>query len=435
MKINTNKNCGLIIQNDYPIKCMSHEDSVSICIIQYNPSDKSKQEHHTIINDSDLKLESIKDGYYTIQEIVLPNLSFIKKYLREYDCISFDLIDKLDEENVKVSDNCSLWSKFLKKIRYIKKKHIDKILYEDKIIDEQPVYEDRISIKMSDQNVIEISVPHTDQFKDENENYGLPFPLKVTLSNNIEYTIPPYTEFFDQGLDNYWITSVSPNSVFEKDINIDYIKVEVVDNILKTSSSMEVPLDINIIMEDGTLIPIEIGEEVVLEECSNKNIKYIFPNKYLDYNIGYKNTPEEEIPLQIYFYHEGKIYHINGQELEEIQLEDLLDVNPETSNIYSEIKHFFSVCNLRKCFIKACQEIFNSTAFDRCFKSKVDEELRYRRDLIWAALNVIQYMVDCNQLEEAQRLLEQIMSCNGLCSKFNEDCGCNKKVLDCGCSK
>ena len=35
-------------------------------------------------------------------------------------------------------------------------------------------------------------------------------------------------------------------------------------------------------------------------------------------------------------------------------------------------------------------------------------------------------MIDSNQLAEAQRLLERINGCNGICSgeKTGEDCGC-----------
>ena len=56
-------------------------------------------------------------------------------------------------------------------------------------------------------------------------------------------------------------------------------------------------------------------------------------------------------------------------------------------------------------------------------------KLDYKRDLVWAALNVIQYMIDSNQLAEAQRLLERINGCNGLCS--NEDTG----DKGCGCEQ
>jgi hypothetical protein len=38
-------------------------------------------------------------------------------------------------------------------------------------------------------------------------------------------------------------------------------------------------------------------------------------------------------------------------------------------------------------------------------------------------------MIDSNQLAEAERLLERINGCNGLCANINtgEDCGCDRQ--------
>lgn len=113
----------------------------------------------------------------------------------------------------------------------------------------------------------------------------------------------------------------------------------------------------------------------------------------------------------------------------EVSISEILEINNEAYGLYKEIKNFFSVCYLRKCYVALCQKIFNERAFDRCFNSKVDPQLIYRRDLVWSALNVIQYMIDSNQLAEAERLLERINGCNGLCANINtgEDCGCDRQ--------
>lgn len=109
--------------------------------------------------------------------------------------------------------------------------------------------------------------------------------------------------------------------------------------------------------------------------------------------------------------------------------QELIEVNPETFGILRFTQNFFSVCYLRKCYISLCQKIFNDRGFDRCFNGKVNSQLIYKRDLVWAALNVIQYMIDSNQLAEAQRLLERINGCNGLCSSEDtgeKGCGCEQ---------
>lgn len=62
-------------------------------------------------------------------------------------------------------------------------------------------------------------------------------------------------------------------------------------------------------------------------------------------------------------------------------------------------------------------------------KIDLDVNLKYKRDLVQSTLSVIQYLVDCNRLEEAQRILERIGSCNGICPTANDNISKSK----CGC--
>lgn len=120
---------------------------------------------------------------------------------------------------------------------------------------------------------------------------------------------------------------------------------------------------------------------------------------------------------------DGRIYKNSGQ----VDIQEIIEVNDST--LIKHIHNFFSVFHLRKCYVSLCQKIFNDRGFDRCFNGKVNSQLIYKRDLVWAALNVIQYMIDFNQLAEAQRLLERINGCNGLCSSEDtgdKGCGCEQ---------
>lgn len=120
---------------------------------------------------------------------------------------------------------------------------------------------------------------------------------------------------------------------------------------------------------------------------------------------------------------DGKIFKSSG----EVDLQEIIEVNDNT--LIRHMHNFFSVFHLRKCYVSLCQKIFKDRAFDRCFNEKINSQLIYKRDLVWAALNVIQYMIDFNQLAEAQRLLERINGCNGLCSSENtgdKGCGCEQ---------
>ena len=154
----------------------------------------------------------------------------------------------------------------------------------------------------------------------------------------------------------------------------------------------------------------------------NRSQKVVF-DKVEDgfYTICKLTIPvDESMP---YYYRNGKFYH----NVQEVYLQEIININPEVSQVQFDYIYYFSTCNLRKCFIKACQDIFAQQT-SICNKSNIDHSLTYKRDLLWSALNVIDYMVEMDQMEEAQRLLAEITGCNGLCSPQSNfsGCGCGK---------
>ena len=136
------------------------------------------------------------------------------------------------------------------------------------------------------------------------------------------------------------------------------------------------------------------------------------------YTLCKFTVPTDE--MMPYYYKDGKYYN----NVREVSINELLNINPEVSKLKIEYFYYFSTCNLKKCFIKVCEDIFKQTS-SICNKN-IDSDLSYKRDLLWSALNVIQYMVEMDQYEEAQRLLEEITQCNGLCSKKSNNCGCGR---------
>lgn len=153
-------------------------------------------------------------------------------------------------------------------------------------------------------------------------------------------------------------------------------------------------------------------------------------------NWVYQNQVIADLFSLVFYIENNKIYQYSKQGVDEelldyselIHYADLIDVK---HNISIASQDFMSICFLQKCYVNLCQQIFKDKNFVRC-SNKVDHNLSYTRDLVWMALNVIKYMVEMNQLFEAQRILEIIYSCNGICkngnSKFYEsNCGCSKK--------
>lgn len=135
----------------------------------------------------------------------------------------------------------------------------------------------------------------------------------------------------------------------------------------------------------------------------------------------------------VVYYSDGSgIYkYVDGESKAET-LETIINRNTEGTTISIIYKNYVSICFLKKCYLSLCQQIFNSRGFSKCWnKNQIDSDLVFRRDLVWMAINVIKYRVEFNQLAEAQRIIEQIGGCNGLCkSEFrqtpNHGCGCSK---------
>lgn len=111
---------------------------------------------------------------------------------------------------------------------------------------------------------------------------------------------------------------------------------------------------------------------------------------------------------------------------------EVIERNVEGTTISRTFKNYVSICFLMKCYISLCQQIFEGRGFSHCWnKSTINDELIYKRDLVWMAINTIKYMVQFSQLAEAERIIEQIGGCNGLCkSEFRKwpehGCGCAK---------
>ena len=134
----------------------------------------------------------------------------------------------------------------------------------------------------------------------------------------------------------------------------------------------------------------------------------------------------------VYFASDNKVYkYINGN-TSQVDLSEILEVNPVNTTISRTSEDFVSICFLRKCYINLCQQIFNDRGISKCWnKNKVNSELIYKRDLVWMAINVIKYLTECEQLAEVERIIETIQGCNGLCVSTN----LTNSTNGCGCSK
>lgn len=122
------------------------------------------------------------------------------------------------------------------------------------------------------------------------------------------------------------------------------------------------------------------------------------------------------------------------------------------TTIYGCQDFFFSTCFLWKCYINLCYMILNynnpykksefgsKTLLDLINCNDSNDELKdylFRRNFVWATINVINYLLKDKKLEEAEEILEEIQSCRGLCYDTNmtSDFSRTKKSSTCGCNR
>ena len=159
---------------------------------------------------------------------------------------------------------------------------------------------------------------------------------------------------------------------------------------------------------------------------------------YLQYFLVlvlFQNFFEENGFTSVYFIDGEDVYKVNPvtREIIKVEIEELLEINPEGSTIIKETKNTFSLCHLLECFYNICKDLLSKLCPINCNSKSSYQELILNRDLIWMAINVIRYCIDLGQYYEAQRFLEQIQGCGTICRQY--DVNKLKQAGGCGCSR
>lgn len=152
-------------------------------------------------------------------------------------------------------------------------------------------------------------------------------------------------------------------------------------------------------------------------------------------------SPEEmEGVVYGYYICDGKIYDRNHKDEnnrdKEVDLKEVIEGNSDIATTAITSQDYVTIFYLQKCFINICKDIFDNAGANgglsdagACFKSKSDNTLISRRDIIWMAINVIKYLVKYNMKAEATRIINQLEGCNGICTQTSN----YKNVQGCGC--
>ena len=122
-----------------------------------------------------------------------------------------------------------------------------------------------------------------------------------------------------------------------------------------------------------------------------------------------------------------QVYKYADEKLTVVDINEVLEVNPDRTTISISRFKVFNIDGLKKCYVAASKQILNN-AIARC--KSIDESMRFNRDFLWMTINVINYYLEWDQYSEAQIILENI-GCTNLCP--DEDSVYNKSNGGCGC--
>lgn len=86
-----------------------------------------------------------------------------------------------------------------------------------------------------------------------------------------------------------------------------------------------------------------------------------------------------------------------------------------------------STCRLHECYYQLAKELLINAG--PC-NPKDKADLIYKRDMAWMGINVIDYLLEQGNLEEADTILQNLEGCNGICPHKLT----NKRFGGCGCT-
>lgn len=133
----------------------------------------------------------------------------------------------------------------------------------------------------------------------------------------------------------------------------------------------------------------------------------------------------------IYVYSNNDFYKYIDHQLERVNIEEILEINPNSkTTISSSSQEIFNTYYLEECLKRANSQYlyFCKQKNDDCGDSR-----NCRRNHIWHLLNIIKHYIECGNNLEALRLLNEINSCIDLCKKEEADDCCNVPK-QCGCN-
>ena len=114
------------------------------------------------------------------------------------------------------------------------------------------------------------------------------------------------------------------------------------------------------------------------------------------------------------YYDDTKIFKVinddGGVEEIDISTASNLDVSTATQTWYSTFRTIFCTSKLRKCVSLLQKQVIES-----CHKCNNIDSIKVKRDFLFNAMYLIDYLKETGNLDEAQRILDNLSYCGFIC--------------------
>lgn len=193
-------------------------------------------------------------------------------------------------------------------------------------------------------------------------------------------------------------------------------------------------------LESYSLVPhtdIDI-DEITLEKDGLKRIEHIIipTDTWFNYVREMDESALDTYENGVYILgRDDKFLKYKHGQFTEVSIEEILEINQEDTTLIKASLHTFELCHLEECFFKLCMYLLdNMPCLDPCFNEKMrgfSGDI-LNRDIIWMVLNAIKYCIEQQQFFRAQKLLERVETCWGICRDLDninstqyKGCGCH----------
>ena len=95
-----------------------------------------------------------------------------------------------------------------------------------------------------------------------------------------------------------------------------------------------------------------------------------------------------------------RFFKYNKGVLSTIEIQEILEVNIEATNLVESISYTFEMCHIKECFFKLCKHLLENMPCE-CVNAKDFSDEILNRDIIWMAINVIVYLLEQRQYYKA----------------------------------